>query len=256
MGTDRQILSSVTNASRLLKEFSSRDRELGVSELSRRLDLGKSTVHRLLVTLTAEHLLEHDPTTGKYRLGLAMYDLGAAVATRLDLHEAVNPPLERLRNVTGETVQVAVLDGREVVYVERLDSPQTLRLFLEVGRRNDAHNTSTGKCLLAFRSEAELEGLLRGWKLKAKTPHTITNVSLLRKELARIRSQGYARNVEEAELGVLSVAAPIRDISGRIVAAMSAAGPITRMEPEEDRIILAVQEAAARASHRLGFRRH
>lgn len=256
MGTDRQILSSVTNASRLLKEFSSRDRELGVSELSRRLALGKSTVHRLLVTLTAEHLLEHDPATGKYRLGLAMYDLGAAVATRLDLHEAVNPPLERLRNVTGETVQVAVLDEREVVYVERLDSPQTLRLFLEVGRRNDAHSTSTGKCLLAFRSEAELGRLLRGWKLKAKTSHTITNASLLRKELARIRSQGYARNVEEAELGVLSVAAPIRDISGGVVAAMSAAGPITRMEPEEDRIILAVQEAAARASHRLGFRRH
>lgn len=256
MGSDRQILSSVTNASRLLKEFSSKDRELGVSELSRRLGLAKSTVHRLLVTLTAEHLLEHNPDTGKYRLGLAMYDLGAAVATRLDLHEAVNPPLERLRNTTGETVQVAVLDGREVVYVERLDSPQTLRLFLEVGRRNWAHSTSTGKCLLAFRNNTELERLLRGWKLEAKTPNTITTISGLRKELSRIRKQGYSRNVEESELGVMSVAAPIRDISGHVVAAMSAAGPMQRMEPDEHQIILAVQEAAAQASRRLGFRRH
>lgn len=256
MGGDRQILSSVTNAARVLKEFSSRDRELGVSELARRLELGKSTVHRVLVTLTAEHLLEHDPATGKYRLGLAMYDLGSAVATRLDLHEAVNPPLEKLRNMTGETVQVAVLDGREVVYVERLDSPQTLRLFLEIGRRNAAHSTSTGKCLLAFRTDTELERLLRGWNLESKTPRTITSTSRLRKELTQIRKQGYATNVEESELGVMSVAAPIRNISGRVAAAMSAAGPTLRMEPDQDQIIMAVQEAAALASHRLGFRRH
>lgn len=255
VGTNRQILSSVTNASRLLKQFSSRDRELGVSELARRLELGKSTVHRLLVTLTAEHLLEQDPITGKYRLGLAVYDLGAAVATHFDLHEAVHPPMERLRNLTGETVQVAVLDGREVVYVERLDSPQTLRLFLEIGRRNSAHSTSTGKCLLAFRSDKELDRLLRGWKLEAKTPCTITDPGRLRKELDGIRRQGYAVNMEESEMGVMSVAAPIRDASGAVVAAMSAAGPLTRMEPVMHDVAMAVQEAAAVASHRLGSRR-
>ena len=121
MADSRGTLSSVRSAARLLKQFSSRERELGVSELARRLDLSKSTVHRLLVTLTSESLLEQDPVSGKYRLGIAMHDLGSAVSTRLDLHEAVIPPMERLRNVTGETVHTAVLDGREVVYVERLD---------------------------------------------------------------------------------------------------------------------------------------
>ena len=255
MARETQLLTSVRNAARLLKQFSTRDRELGVSELARRLDLGKSTVHRLLSTLTAEHLLDQDPLTGKYRLGLAMHDLGAAVATHLDLHEAVIAPLEQLRNTTSETCQVAVLDGREVVYVERLDSPQTLRLFLEVGRRNDAHSTSTGKCLLAFLPDSELDRALDGWSLAAKTPHTITDHRRLRSALKDIRKQGYAWNLHESEVGVLSVAAPIRNLAGRVIAAMSAAGPETRMEPAMRPVTQAVIQAAAQASRRLGWRR-
>lgn len=255
MADDRQLLSSVRNAARLLKQFSSREREFGVSELARRLALGKSTVHRLVSTLAAEHLLEQNADNGKYRLGLAVYDLGAAVATHLDLHEAVVPPMERLRNATGETVQVAVLDGREVVYVERLDSPNTLRLFLDVGRRNWAHCTATGKCLLAYLSDHELNRTLDGWKLPGVTPDTVTSTSKLRRELAAIRRRGYAENLNESEMGVLSVAAPIRDLHGGVVAAMSVAGPAARMEPILGKIAAAVVESAASASRRLGYRR-
>ncbi|MDH4307109.1 MAG: IclR family transcriptional regulator [Acidimicrobiia bacterium] len=254
MSDDRQVLSSVTNAARLLKQFSAREREFGVSELARRLGLGKSTVHRLLVTLAEQHLVEQDEVSGKYRLGLAIYDLGAAVATGLDLHEAVMPSMEQLRAATGETVQVAVLDGREVVYIERLDSPNTLRLFLEVGRRNWAHCTGTGKLLMAYLSSYELDRVLEGWELEAVTPHTITDESKLRKELAKVRSQGFAQNLGESEVGVLSVSGPIRDITGRVRAALSVAGPQQRMEPLLDKITLAVQEMAAVASRRLGWR--
>ena len=255
MADERQLLSSVRNAARLLKQFSTRDREVGVSELARRLDLGKSTVHRLVSTLAAEHLLEQNPDNGKYRLGLAVYDLGAAVSTHLDLHEAVVPPMERLRNATGETVQVAVLDGREVVYVERLDSPHTLRLFLDVGRRNWAHSTATGKCLLAYASDYELDRLLDGWQLAGLTPETVTDHKKLRTQLAKIRRQGYAQNLNESEVGVLSVAAPIRDGGGGVVAAMSVAGPAARMDPILGKIAAAVVESAALASRRLGYRR-
>ncbi len=255
MADHGQTLSSVRNAARLLKQYSSREREFGVTELAQRLGLGKSTVHRLLATLTAEHLLEQDEFTGKYRLGIAMHDLGAAVATHLDLHEAVIPPMEQLRNMTGETVQVAVLDGREVVYVERLDSPQTLRLFLEVGRRNDAHATGTGKCLLAHLPDDELNRLLRGWKLQSKTTYTVKNIDTFKKELAQIRKQGFARNLHEAEVGVVSVAAPIRNLAGKVIAAMSVAGPDARMEAAIDQMTRAVMEAAAMASRRLGYRR-
>lgn len=255
MSEDRQVLSSVTNAARLLKQFSARDREFGVSELARRLGLGKSTVHRLLVTLAEQNLVEQDEYTGRYRLGLAIYDLGAAVATGLDLHEAIMPSMEQLRAATGETVQVAVLDGREVVYIERLDSPNTLRLFLEVGRRNWAHCTGTGKVLLAYQSEVELEALLDGWELEPVTPHTIADHRALREALRQIRAQGYAHNLGESEVGVLSVSGPIRDMSSRVRAAISVAGPQQRMDPMLDKITLAVMEMAALASRRLGWRR-
>lgn len=254
MSDDRQVLSSVTNAARLLKQFSAKEREFGVSELARRLGLGKSTVHRLLVTLAEQHLVEQDELTGKYRLGLAIYDLGAAVATGLDLHEAVMPSMEQLRAATGETVQVAVLDGREVVYIERLDSPNTLRLFLEVGRRNWAHCTGTGKLLLAYLSPYELDQILDGWELPAITSLSITEHDALRKELAMVRVNGYAHNLGESEPGVLSVSGPIRDITGRVRAAISVAGPQQRMEPMLDKITLAVMEMAAVASRRLGWR--
>lgn len=248
-------LSSVGNAARLLKEFSKGNRELGVTELSRRLGIGKSTAHRLVNTLTEERLLEQDPDTGAYRLGLAMYELGTSVYWHTDLHEACTPVIEQLRNATKETVQVAVLDGREVVYVERRESPQTLRLFGRVGHRNDAHCTSTGKLLLAYQSPEQLDRTLRGWKLTAKTPHTVTKLDDLRRQLQAIQAQGWAENLNEAELGVGSVAAPVRNGFGEVVAAVSIAGPIQRLGGESlRRFARPCIEAGQAISRRLGYR--
>lgn len=248
----RRSLSSVRNAARLLKEFSGTEPELGVTELATRLDLSKSTVHRILTTLAGENLIEQDPDSGRYRLGLAVHDLGG-VSAGSDLHAAALIPMSDLRRRTGETVQIGVLDGREVVYVERLDSPNTLRLFVEVGRRNDAHATGTGKCLLAHLEPARLDRLLAGWDLPAHTEHTITDPLALRRQLKEARRRGYARNLHESELGVLSVAAPIRDKGGAVVAAMSVAGPAQRMEDVLEGVTRAVVEAGATASRRLGW---
>jgi IclR family transcriptional regulator, KDG regulon repressor len=248
-------LSSVRNAARLLKEFSRGSREIGVTELSRRLGIGKSTAHRLLNTLAEERLLEQDPDTGAYRLGLAMYELGASVSMHTDLHEACSPVVDQLRNATRETVQVAVLDGREVVYVERRESPQTLRLFGRVGHRNDAHCTSTGKLLLAYLPPGRLEELLDGWVLARKTPHTIHDLPTLRQELLLVRQRGWAENVNEAELGVASVAAPIRNGLGEVVAAVSVAGPLQRITNDSlKRFARPTVEAGLAISRRLGYR--
>lgn len=253
-GGTRRVLSSVRNAARLLKEFSVREPELGVTELAGRLGVGKSTVHRLLSTLVAEDLVEQDPTTGRYRLGIAVHDLGGAVSAGSNLHASALLPMSELRNRTGETVQIGVLDGRDVVYVDRLDSPNTLRLFVDVGRRADAHATGTGKCLLAFLPPDQLDHLLDGWDLPRRTPHTITSHADLRRNLLKVRRLGYAVNLNESEQGVLSVAAPIRDPSGRVVAAISVAGPSQRMEPALGTIARAVCEAGAATSRRMGWR--
>lgn len=248
-----RVLSSVRNAARVLKTF--RDRpELGITELSRELGLGKSTAHRLVTTLCAEDLLYRDPYTGRYRLGPVMLELGSAADADADLHAAAGAPMHHLRSTTGETVHVAVLEGRVVVYVERLESPHMLRIFQQVGRRVWAHCTSSGKTLLAFLPPAGLDELLDGWDLPAKTPHTITDHGALRTELAGIRRQGFSRNVSESEVGVVSVAAPIRDRHGRVVAALSVAGPAPRMDLITEEVTARVIESAAETSRRMGYR--
>jgi len=247
-------LNSVTNAVRVLKSFSSRDREWGVTDLARRLDLAKSTTHRLLATLAEEGMLEQNAETGRYRLGLAVFDLAAAVPTQYDLHEAVLTPMTELRNRLGETVQVGVLDGREVVYIERLDSPHTSRVFQQVGRRNWGHCSATGKILLANLPPAQLDRTLRGWEPVAMTANTITNLAGLRTELEQVRLRGYALNVEEAEDAVHSVAAPIRDHAGRTIAGLSLAGPTDRVDVADHRLVHEVLTTAAHVSRRLGHR--
>ena len=251
----RSSLSSVANAARLLREFGRGDREIGVSELSRRLKLGKSTTHRLVHTLAQERLLEQDPITGAYRLGLVMYELGASVSSSMTLHAAATPVLDALRNATRETVQVAVLDGREVVYLERRESPQTVRLFGRIGHRNHAHSTSTGKTLMAWLPPVKLDALLEGWQMHQVTPYTITDVEQLRTELAEVRRRGYAENINEAEMGVASLAAPIRNQLGVVIAAVSVASPVQRLgEDSLRRFARTVTDAGTAISARLGHR--
>jgi DNA-binding IclR family transcriptional regulator len=250
-------LSSVRNAARLLKEFGRGDRELGVTELSRRLGIGKSTAHRLLNTLTEERLLEQDADTGLYRLALTMHELGASVQASTDIHTAASPVLDQLRNMTKETIQIAVLDGRHVIYVERRESPQTIRLFGRVGHRNHAYCTSTGKVLLAHLPPDELDRTLLGWRLEHMTPYTITDHRTLRAHLRQVRSQGWAENVNEFEIGVASIAAPIRDHRGVVVAAVSVAGPVQRLDGANlRRFTRHAVEAGHAISRRLGWREH
>jgi DNA-binding IclR family transcriptional regulator len=172
------------------------------------------------------------------------------------LHDAATTVIEELRNTTNETVQIAVLDGREVVYVERLESPHTLRLFGRIGHRMPAHCTSTGKLLLAFLPEERLEVLLKGWRLEPRTPATITGQRQLLEELARVQTRGWAENLGESEVGVASVAAPIRNARGEVIAAVSAAGPTMRVNGDSLRGFFraSVVNAGEAISARLGYR--
>ncbi|WP_300007685.1 IclR family transcriptional regulator [Pseudonocardia sp.] len=244
-------LTSVRNAARLLKEFSRTDRELGVSELARRLDLATSTVHRLLATLAAERLLERAP--GGYRLGLAAFDLGANVSSHLDLHEAAMPVMATLRHSTGETVQLAVLDGLESVYIDRLESPHTVRIFARAGTRLPATTTSTGKALLAALAPDELDLRLAHWVPRRHTPFSIVDEGLLRARLQEIAARGWAENREESRVGVVSVGAPVHGPDGAVIAALSVAAPTDRAGAAPlRRIRAAVVEAAEVVGRRLG----
>lgn len=249
----RNRLASVTSAARVLKSFSSTNLTWGVADLAEHLSLSTSSTHRILATLADESVLEQDPVTGRYRMGLAAFDMVAAMPKQRSLHEAVLVSMTELRARTGETVQVGVLDGREVVYVERLESPNTLRVFTELGRRAPAHRTSSGKAILAAMPPAQREQLLVGWQLDAKTEHTITDTDELRNQLRTIRRTGYAENRQESELGVVSVAAPIRDNTGYGVASLSIAGPSERMDPHRPAYAAAVMALARTVSTQMGW---
>jgi len=213
----RATLTSVRNAARVLRAFSRAGQELGITELARQLGLGKSTVHRLVTTLTAERLLERGSTPGRYRLGLVLYELGSNVTEHVDLHQAALPVIATLRHETGEMVHVAVLDGLEVVYVERLESHNLLPVFRQVGHRLPAHWTSSGKILLAALPPDELSRRLADWRPVAQTPWTITDKNRLLAELAAVAERGWAQNQEEGHRGIVSVGAPIRGRDGTVM---------------------------------------
>ncbi len=182
-----------------------------------------------------------------------MFDLGASAAPRLDLHEAALPVMATLRASTGETVQLAVLDGCESVYVDRLESPHTVRIFARVGTRLPAPTTSTGKVLLAALPPDELDTRLRLWTPRRITPYTIVDEPTLRARLREIAARGWAENREESRVGVVSVGAPVRGGDATVLAALSVAAPADRAGPAPlRRIRAAVIEAARVVSHRLG----
>ena len=185
---------------------------------------------------------------------LLMYDLGASVTLHSEIHAVAASVLETLRQQTKESVQIAVLDGREVVYVDRLETPYGLRTFGRIGHRMPAHCTSTGKVLLAFQPDDVLRTLLDGWQLPRLTQHTTTDQGAFVAELRRVRERGFAENVSESEVGVASIAAPIRDARNQVVAALSLVAPIVRLDGKSMRRFQPnVTEAATAISIRLGW---
>ena len=247
-------IKSVERAIALLKAFDIDKPELGVTELSRVLGLHKSTVSRILATLERGGLVEQNPETGKYRLGVALIGLGALVVAHADVREIARPLLRRLAEETQETVNLAVLDGDEVINIEQmLPDKRQVKNIGWVGRRTPLHCVSTGKVLLAYLPEEEIERILAKG-LSRRTDKTITDPGRLRKELVKIRQQGYATGLEELEEGLNAVAAPVRNHDGKVIAAVSVSGPSYRVSLENiPKLAKLTIRTAEEISRRLGF---
>ena len=246
-------LSSVANAIRLVKAFSEDEYEIGISNLARRLGLGKSTVHRLASTLIDADFLEKSPETGAYRLGLALFELGTLVRRKMNVANEARPYLKSLMETTGETAHLAVLDHASALFINTMASRQAIRMSSDVGARAPGYCTSEGKALLAFRSPEVLERVIAAG-LKAWTPRTIVKPQALSEELASVRQRGFATDDEEYEIGLRSVAAPIRNHRGDVIAAISIAGPTQRVSKKVMQAYAPEVVAAAMAiSQRLGY---
>mgnify|MGYP000633940747 CR=1 FL=1 len=254
MSSSRYTLRSVGRALELLSCFAADTREWGINDLSRSLGLPRSAVHRLLLTLREWGYIEQDPISRKYRLGLRAVELGRAALARQDLRSVALPVMRELARRSRENVNLAVLDGMEIVYLERLESQQILRVALHPGARLPAHCTAMGKVLLASLPEEQLDRLLATSVLQRYTPKTVTDPDRLKQELRIVRRQGYAMADEELAIGVRSVAAPIRNREGEVVAAMNITGPTVRFKGRRiGELRRMVIEGARRISALLGY---
>jgi DNA-binding IclR family transcriptional regulator len=228
--------------------------ELGVTELALRLGVHKSTVFRLLSTLQRHGLVEQNSETEKYRLGYGLVRLSGAVVAEMDVVRAARPLLSQLAKEAGETVNLAIQQGDEIVQIEQMTPPRQLVSVNWVGKQVPLHCTSNGKVLLAFMDSGERERIL-GRPLQRFTARTIVDSRLLERQLSRVREEGYAFTLEELEIGLNAVAAPVRGAGGDVVAVVSLSGPSYRVTsqrlPELGEL---TRQTADAVSRRIGHR--
>ena len=245
-------LQSVRRALRAL-ELISEHGELGVTELGRKLDVHKATASRLIATLAERGFVERDPISEKYRLGFGLISLAGAAVGGNDLVRAARPILDDLAERTHETVNLGVLSGESVVYIDQVTGTRSIVSVSWVGQRTPLHCTSNGKVLLAYATDVERERML-STPLTRLTPRTITDLRKLRAQLAEVRARGYAQTLEELEEGLNAVAAPVRGMSGDVIAALSVSGPAFRMRAVDlPRFGKLTADAALAVSRRLGY---
>ena len=248
------FLNTVARALAVLEQFTGSDAELGVAEISRRLGLHKSVSHRLLATLTDLGLLAPGSSHGTYRLGVKSLELGLTYLRHSPVDRVARDHLIRLaQQLPDLSFHVAILDGTEIVYVNVVNGPQAKWQPAILGRRRQAYCNAVGKVLLAYLSPAELEVYLSKVELRPFTSNTITSPEALRKELEQIRIREWALdNQENSER--YCVGTPIRDHTGRIVAALSLAGLPHHFEKYGQAFLVdKVKEVAQPISHDLGF---
>jgi len=246
-GSDASPVQSVDRAVTVL-EILAREGEAGVTEIAVELGVHKSTAFRLVTALENRGLVAQHMDRGKYRLGVGILRLAGATTARLDLVQESRPVCERLAQEAGETINVAVLADGFALYLDQVAGPSALQTRNWIGQRLDLHATSNGKVLLAYLPDAAVAEPLARY-----TEHTVVDPADLEKQLDEVRRRGYAITVDELEIGLTAVAAPVRNLDTRVIAALSASGPSFRLAGDRlTATIDAVCAAADEISRRMG----
>ncbi|MEJ2262150.1 MAG: IclR family transcriptional regulator [Anaerolineales bacterium] len=239
----------------ILSLFSYETPALTLTEIVEATGINKTTVFRIVATLEKAGYLMRDSDTRRYRPGIKVLQLGFTAISSLDIRQVARPYLVQLSQQVGETVSLSVLDGMEIVYIDRVRNQQIVGVVLGMGSRLPAHCASMGKAMLAHLPPEELRRRLDQAGLKPRTPKSLVDWAALEDELERVRQQGYAINDEELEIGLRAVAAPIWDSSSQVVAAANITGSAAMLSLErlESELALAVRHTADQISRALGY---
>ncbi|WP_040816547.1 IclR family transcriptional regulator [Nocardia concava] len=227
--------------------------DLGVTEIANELGITKAAVHRILTALRSRDLITLEPTTRRYALGHAAMALGRAYLARTDLRVMAGPELRRLATLTGETATLSIRRGDTRMYVDQVVPDQELRMEVALGQPYPLHAGSSSKAILAYLRKEEIDEYLRRHELTAFTAATITSQRKLRTELNAVRTRGYAVSLGERQIGAASIAAPVLDHDGGVVAAISVCGPLSRFEPHIDDYVPMLLKASGALSTQLGY---
>jgi len=247
---DKTAIQVIDRMMKLLDTLAAQSEPVSLKVLALSTDLHPSTAHRILNDMVVSRFVDRGETPGSYRLGMRLLELGNLVKARLSVREAALEPMRELHRKTGQTVNLSVRQGDEIVYIDRSYSERSgMQVVRAIGGRAPLHLTSSGKLFLAFDDPRVVRAYATRTGLAGHTRNSITDLARLEKELTGVRSRGYARDNEELELGVRCIAAGIRDDSGRLVAGLSVSAPAERMQDEwlED-----LQTTAVRISSGLG----
>ncbi|MBD0786484.1 DNA-binding transcriptional regulator KdgR [Vibrio sp. Y2-5] len=254
MTADKQpeSVSSVLKTFGILQALATQ-KDIGISELAQRLMMSKSTVYRFLQTMKSLGYVSQEGETENYALTLKLFELGSAALEYVDLVEIANIEMRRISDLTMEALHLGALDGDSIIYVHKLDSKYNLRMQSRIGRRNPLYSTAIGKVLLCTRPEQEVRDILSEVEFVQTTERTHKDVDSLLVELALVKEQGFAEDVEEQEIGLRCIAVPVYDRFHQVIAGLSISLPTIRFTDEKKvEYVTELHAAARRISKKLG----
>jgi DNA-binding IclR family transcriptional regulator len=246
---------AVERALAILEAVAREPEGLSNADISRKLQIPKSSASYILRTLEAKGYLNRERDSGRYRVGLKILSLSRGALSGIDVREVALPIMRNLVEKTGLTCHLAILDGPEAVYIEKVEPPGFIRMDTWVGRRMRVHATSVGKALVAYIPQDKLEKIVAESAMEKRTAKTITTLPRLLKELEKVRTQGYAVDDEENNLGARCVGAPVFNQQGAIEASVGLSGTTNQVNSQTmPRILDALKDAARHVSMQLGYR--
>jgi IclR family KDG regulon transcriptional repressor len=248
------MVKSVSRALDIINIVSSEKDGLGVTEIAKQMDINKSSVYRILSTLVQYGYMEQDEETSRYKLGYKFLELSSKLLESIDLRKEAKPYLQELEKETNEVIHLVVYDQGEVIYIEKLEGTETLRMHSKVGKRAPMHCTAVGKAILAHLPSNVVHDILERKGMPRHTDKTITDQDEFLKELAQVKQKGYALDLEENEYGIRCIAVPIFDHAGKVIAAVSISGPTIRMTDERiEQLQERMRQIGKQISARLGY---
>ncbi len=249
------MVQSIDRALNIIKIVSSRKDGIGVTELAEMLGLNKSSIFRILATLTAKGFIEQNPETKKYKLGYIYLELSTKLLESIDIRKEAIPLLRELEEISNEVIHLVIYSQKEAVYIEKLEGNETLRMHSQVGKRAPMHCTSAGKVILAHIPRGETIEIIHQKGLPMHTEKTITNEQDLLENLSMIKKQGYGIEREENEPGITCIAAPIFNHRGEVAGAVSISGTSLRMTDEKiNGLKDKLMDVGKKISSRLGYK--